>query len=208
MPLPLTVSCFSKIQIGFTLLVPARPGSPGKGPLNVCVCACVCVWHTLLLHYLAKYDSIVMTNNRHGLYKGVSEKWNTRESIVLSIRLWLVVLKSADAASTYCVITSLSRSWEWSVLITWESDSCSCEPVTVLHTTRLQPASLLQQLTCHMGSCSVACHLTRGAYMPATLVLDLATSEGHKAELTYLTGYIARWYSHPKMVTHPSTNRA
>jgi len=30
MSLPLTVSCFSKIQIGFTFLVPAHPGSPGK----------------------------------------------------------------------------------------------------------------------------------------------------------------------------------
>jgi len=30
MPLPLTVSCFSKIQIGFSFLVPAHPGSPGK----------------------------------------------------------------------------------------------------------------------------------------------------------------------------------
>ena len=29
-PLPLTVSCFSKIQIGFTFLVPAYPDSPGK----------------------------------------------------------------------------------------------------------------------------------------------------------------------------------
>jgi len=28
MPLPLTVSCFSKIKIGFTFLVPAHPGSP------------------------------------------------------------------------------------------------------------------------------------------------------------------------------------
>jgi len=28
MPLPLTVSCFSKIQIGFTFLVPAYPGIP------------------------------------------------------------------------------------------------------------------------------------------------------------------------------------
>jgi len=36
-PLPLTVSCFSKIQIGFTFLVPADPVSPGKGPLNGCV---------------------------------------------------------------------------------------------------------------------------------------------------------------------------
>jgi len=41
MSLPLTVSCFSKIQIGFTFLVPAHLGSPGKGPLNVCVRACV-----------------------------------------------------------------------------------------------------------------------------------------------------------------------
>jgi len=30
MPLPLTVSRFSKIQIGFTILVPAHLGSPGK----------------------------------------------------------------------------------------------------------------------------------------------------------------------------------
>ena len=37
MPLPLTVSCSSKIQIGSTFLVPAPPGSPGQGPLNGCV---------------------------------------------------------------------------------------------------------------------------------------------------------------------------
>jgi len=30
MPLPLTVSCFSKIQTGFTFLVPADPGCHGK----------------------------------------------------------------------------------------------------------------------------------------------------------------------------------
>jgi len=34
MPLPLTVSCFSKIQIGFTVLLPAHPGSPGKRAVN------------------------------------------------------------------------------------------------------------------------------------------------------------------------------
>ena len=41
MPPPLTVSCFSKIQIGFTFLVPAHPGSPGKRAVKrarVCVC--------------------------------------------------------------------------------------------------------------------------------------------------------------------------
>ena len=28
--LPLTVFCFSKMQVGFTFLVPAYPGSPGQ----------------------------------------------------------------------------------------------------------------------------------------------------------------------------------
>ena len=40
MPLPLTVSCFSKIQIGFSFLVLAHPGSPGKRAVKrvrVCV---------------------------------------------------------------------------------------------------------------------------------------------------------------------------
>jgi len=41
--LALTVSCFSKIQIGITFLVPAHPGSPGKRAINGCVCVCVCV---------------------------------------------------------------------------------------------------------------------------------------------------------------------
>ena len=39
MPLPLTVSCFSEIQIGSTFLVPAHPGSPGQRAVKwVCVC--------------------------------------------------------------------------------------------------------------------------------------------------------------------------
>ena len=38
MPLPLTVSCFSKIQIGFTFLVPAHPGSPGKRAVKCVLC--------------------------------------------------------------------------------------------------------------------------------------------------------------------------
>ena len=43
MPLPLTVSCFNKIQSGFTFLVPAHPGSPRKGPLNGCVCIIIVI---------------------------------------------------------------------------------------------------------------------------------------------------------------------
>jgi len=47
-PLPLTVSCSSKIYIGFTFLVPVHLVFLDKGPLNgcvfVCVCVCVCVF--------------------------------------------------------------------------------------------------------------------------------------------------------------------
>ena len=43
MPLPLTVSCFSKIQIGFTFLVPAHLCSPGQRAVKQ-VCVCVCRW--------------------------------------------------------------------------------------------------------------------------------------------------------------------
>ena len=39
MPLPLTVSCFSKIQISFTFLVPAYSDNPRQRTVKrVCVC--------------------------------------------------------------------------------------------------------------------------------------------------------------------------
>jgi len=45
MPLPLTVSCFSEIQIGFSFVVSAHPGRPGKRAVKrVCVCV-VSKWH-------------------------------------------------------------------------------------------------------------------------------------------------------------------
>jgi len=44
MPLPLTVSCSSKIQIGFTFLVPAHLGSPRQRAVKrVRVCVCICI---------------------------------------------------------------------------------------------------------------------------------------------------------------------
>jgi len=46
MPLPLTVSCFSKIQIGFTFLVPAYPGCPGKEAVKW-LCVVLPFWYRL-----------------------------------------------------------------------------------------------------------------------------------------------------------------
>jgi len=51
MPLPLTMSCSSKSQIGFTGLVPAHLGSPGQRSVKcVCVCVCACV-HVFVLSW-------------------------------------------------------------------------------------------------------------------------------------------------------------
>jgi len=52
MPLPFTVSCFSKIQIGSTFLVLAHLGSPGKRAVKW-VCVCVCVRNAGLVQQIA-----------------------------------------------------------------------------------------------------------------------------------------------------------
>ena len=57
MPLPLTVSCFSKIQIVFTFLVPAHPGSPGQRAVKrVCV-------YALYVRYGDSVDNFVEQNS-------------------------------------------------------------------------------------------------------------------------------------------------
>ena len=56
MPLPLTVSCFSNIQIGFTYLVRVHPGSPGQRAVKR-VCVFVCVRHFMLCTYPGTYKS-------------------------------------------------------------------------------------------------------------------------------------------------------
>jgi len=49
LPLPLTVSCFSEIQIGFIFLVPAHLGSHGKRAVKrVYVYVCMCVLNLML----------------------------------------------------------------------------------------------------------------------------------------------------------------
>jgi len=71
MPLPLNVSCFSKIQIGFTFLVPAHLGSPGKRAVKRGVCVCVCVAGSM------KQSCIHLTRYTHtqpfnGLWSGTT----------------------------------------------------------------------------------------------------------------------------------------
>ena len=62
-PLPLTISFSSKIQVGFTFLVPAHPSSPRQRAIKrVCVCVCVSSFcHILMLsNRLSKIVSLLL----------------------------------------------------------------------------------------------------------------------------------------------------
>ena len=77
MPLPLTVSCFSKIQIGFTFLVPAHPGSPRqKAVKRVCVCVRACV----RARTRARYE---FSHRTPQIQRTVSDSANIKELLVV-----------------------------------------------------------------------------------------------------------------------------
>ena len=59
MPLPLTVSNFSKIQIGLTFLLPAHLGSPDQWAVKR-VCVCVCVYLNTYSHCLVGIVSLLV----------------------------------------------------------------------------------------------------------------------------------------------------
>jgi len=68
MPLQLTVSCFSKIQIGFTFLVPAHPGSREQRAIKQ-LCVCVCCFDAV--HYCSTCLAGVMPGRLWHLFVSV-----------------------------------------------------------------------------------------------------------------------------------------
>ena len=79
MPLPFIVSCFSKIQIGFTLLVVAHRGDPGKRAIKR-----VCVWGGTHAHIHRWMDNNNNNNNNNHLTAvclGQPEYARTRRNI-------------------------------------------------------------------------------------------------------------------------------
>jgi len=61
MPLPLTVSCFKKIQIGFTFLVPAHLGSPGKKAVKQVCVVVTQIYSQFALHF----KPVIITANNN-----------------------------------------------------------------------------------------------------------------------------------------------
>ena len=89
MPVPLTVSCFSKIQICFTFLVPAHPGSPGKRTIKwVCV---------LLVHAL-----ILMRSKNQGIWLGLGIVDTLYDAVVYVGSVADRVMSVDIACDSYC----------------------------------------------------------------------------------------------------------
>jgi len=88
MPLPLTVSCFSKIQIGFTFLVLAHLGSPRKRAVK---CVCVCA------------RALTVTSN-HIVMIGQEGKLLLPNEAYFVVRLDSVILAESAKAVKYCCI--------------------------------------------------------------------------------------------------------
>ena len=57
MPLPLTISCSGKIQIGFTFLVLTHLGSPGQRAVK-CVCVFFCYKTSVLGDTVSSYSAV------------------------------------------------------------------------------------------------------------------------------------------------------
>ena len=90
MPLPLTVSCFSKIQIGFTFLVPADLGSPGKRAVKR-VCVCVYTTASFCSVLRRKWRNVTRSAARHRSGNAVHR---IRCERALSMLLPLLLLRS------------------------------------------------------------------------------------------------------------------
>ena len=111
MPLPLTVSCSSKIQIGFTFLIPAYLGSPGKMAVKrVCVLFCqklitslvflvscsvsaivLCCWLYFEIFTCAPIceNNIIQCLNALGLLSPAHCLWTNSRNTAKSCREWL-----------------------------------------------------------------------------------------------------------------------
>ena len=107
MPLPLTVSCFSKIEIGFTFLVPAHLGSPGKRAVKrVCVCVCV-VTVCLILSSTSAIDCLVIL---------VCSTWINlvshllqRDKMNINFLAWVLILNRCEPWQPRCGLIGSSQ---------------------------------------------------------------------------------------------------
>ena len=130
MPLPLTVSCFSKIQTGFTFLVPAHPGSPGQRAVKwVCVCECRLTYVDQCDQWLFGIWLTVIMMQIWGLDCVWIRYWMTRMCVVVSVPATIKVQHVWNHSSAQC-------QWDWMMAGTKYSSTCLTS-----HAEHMEPAT-------------------------------------------------------------------
>jgi len=100
-PLPLTVSCYSKIQIGFTFLVPAHLGSPGKRAVKrVCECSL----------YLPSVLWRCWLGGRKGIRPVKNWAVGCWSGYLSGVRCRLAYVP-VDATATHCLLLQWNQDW-------------------------------------------------------------------------------------------------
>ena len=115
MPLPLTVSCFSKIQTGFTFLVPAHLGSPGQRAVKWCVYVNKVKWKT----YCSFLQNEIWC---HSLFPSCFICDFLWKLFLVCVGLPVTVLNCAYALTSFCYCLH----WYW-------HDLCKCLPNEITH---------------------------------------------------------------------------
>jgi len=99
MPLPLIVSCFSKIQIGFTFLVPAHPGGPRQRAVKrLCVYSTVAaVWYSKKKHTHTRLTALFLGLPRWAGTRKVKPIWiSLKQQTVSGSGISWAICKSAS----------------------------------------------------------------------------------------------------------------
>ena len=147
MPLPLTVSCFSKIQIVFPFLVTAHPGSSEKRAAKR-VCACVCV----VEHESKKLDAKQSPTEAHAarlspspspyllLYFGAAGRFKQDAELVTGENVLVETVEKAHEVTSTLFIDNCSVADDGDVRVSAENKAG-----TASHTAKL---TVLGKLSC------------------------------------------------------------
>jgi len=100
MLLPLTVSCFSKIQIGFTFLALAHPGSPGQRAVKRMYVQFILYTITFLQYHILQCQSTSVQTDKHVIFSTI----NTRQYTIKSDKTMALKPKKNSLISTNIVL--------------------------------------------------------------------------------------------------------
>ena len=163
MPLPLTVSCFSKIQIGFTFLVPAHPGSPGKRAVKwVCVQQQFKLQHIKVRQFLVNRSTVNFNTDKHSVKHRKNLKlsdlvWDTKSNqswvlpdvskLVGLVTIFIFIYSKKQSVMTSVSVASLRLLNSRYYRIAWVKDSDNVILQYVLKQNSLwdrQPSAVVQ----------------------------------------------------------------